>query len=121
MMVSLVGLVKTKHPGIAQLWADICSEQVREEEAWIVHLRAHGIKAAHPNDGWVKRDRKEVHFAYPFFNDGCGVGDLVMLGWPDKSAQKSLRLVRIIGFRDTTMFGLRWMKFEDVCLDPAQT
>lgn len=60
------------------------------ERDWVKRLRAAGIKAAHPDDGWVKRDDNKVHLAYPQFNDGLAVGDLLALGWQDE-----WRVVRI--------------------------
>jgi len=53
-----------------------------EEHAWIAQLRKDGYKAAHPNDGWVDREKQEVNLCYPQFNDGVEVGDKIMLGWP---------------------------------------
>ena len=93
------------------LWHQICDEHDADERKWVESLRAAGFKAAHPNDGWVHRQEKEVHFAYPQFNDGADIGDTVMLGWPfDK---KSWRPVRLIGKRATT-FSMVWWQFEDM-------
>lgn len=55
-------------------------ETDKDKREWIDSLRRAGYKAAHPNDGWVDRERKRVHFVYPYFDDGAGVGDRVMLG-----------------------------------------
>jgi hypothetical protein len=53
-----------------------------DKQAWIARLRAHGVKAAHPDDGWVDRRQNKVHLCYPQFNDGLEVGDLLALGDP---------------------------------------
>lgn len=63
-----------------------------EEVCWVDRLRAMGVKAAHPDDGWVNRDENRVHLSYPQFFDGLQEGDLLALGW---SGDK-FRLVRII-------------------------
>jgi hypothetical protein len=63
------------------------------ELAWIEDLRGQGIKAAHPDDGWVDRQRNTIHLAYPQFNDGLAVGELLALGWPGDA----MRVVRIVG------------------------
>lgn len=62
-----------------------------ERQAWIADLRAQGVKAAHPDDGWVERETNKVHLCYPDFNDGLEVGDLLALGW----SWADTRIVRI--------------------------
>ena len=88
-------------------WDQICGDMEKMERKWIQDLRAHGFKAAHPNDGWVNRETNEVVFTYPQFNDGAGIGDLVMIGW---AGDKDQRPVRLIAQRRG--FLLHW-KFED--------
>jgi hypothetical protein len=90
-------------------WRDVVREAEISEEQWIRSLRERGIKAAHPDDGWVDRVRNTIYFAYPHFNDGAKFGDLIALGWHfDKT-----RIVRIVG-RITPHFGAaRWV-FEEV-------
>lgn len=62
-------------------WSNVCHEGHRRERAYIAALRQRGISAAHPNDGWVKRDEQKLHFCYPHFNDGAKTGSLVALGY----------------------------------------
>ena len=95
---------------VVQRWHRICDEAKNKEATWVAQLRKQGIKAAHPNDGWVDREALTIHFAYPQFNDGAGIGDLVMLGWPGEKPEK-LRLVRLIG---TTGTMLKRFTFTDV-------
>jgi hypothetical protein len=57
----------------------------------VAELRAQGVKALHPDDGWVRRDRDSVYLCYPYFDDGVNVGDIVALGDP----AHGVRLVRI--------------------------
>lgn len=53
---------------------------------WIENLIASGVKAAHPNDGWVERrdDGGKVTFSYPYFNHGPKVGDKIALGYHEE-------------------------------------
>lgn len=84
------------------------------EQEWIAALRADGVKAAHPDDGWVKRDENRVHLCYPQFNDNPAVGDLIALG---SSYRGQARLVRVtrIEVRDKgvlSVLPMRWYHFE---------
>jgi hypothetical protein len=99
-------------PKFVALWHQICDQQDSDQRQWVAGLRAAGFKAAHPNDGWVNRTDNEVHLTYPQFNDGVGIGDLVMLGWPWN--KKSWRPVRLIGVRVTALGQMQWWKFEDM-------
>jgi hypothetical protein len=63
-----------------------------EQAAWIAALRAAGIAAAHPDDGWVDRRRQTLELVYPDFNDGVQIGSRVALGRPDR-----YRVVRLTG------------------------
>ena len=83
-------------------WAEICLEGDRKEDAWITQLRSDGVKAAHPDDGWVDREKNTIHFAYPQFDDGVKVGDRIALGWPDK-----WRIVTVTGREDGILLE-RW-------------
>lgn len=72
----------------------------QEETSWVQALRDAGVKAAHPDDGWVKRnpDRSgHVHLEYPQFKDGAlEVGDLIALGWPGQSWETPMARTRIV-------------------------
>ena len=68
------------HPVFVAMWHDICGKAEADKATWISTLIEVGFKAAHPNDGWVDRKNLTLRFAYPQFNMGAGVGDLVMLG-----------------------------------------
>lgn len=80
----------------------------KEKEEWIKELREKGIKACHPNDGWVDRIDNKVHFAYPLFDDGVNIGDKIMLGFKKNCGEKLVRVVDI----ETTF--LKYYYFEDV-------
>ena len=96
--------------GFVALYANICTDMERDQEAWIAALRAAGVKAAHPDDGWVNRKDNYVQFVYPQFNDGAKAGDLVALGWPQWHSAKH-RIVRLVEFR-RSVFGSGSWKFE---------
>ena len=94
--------------------ASIAANMLAERDAWIARLRAEGYRAAHPNDGWVNRQRSRITFCYPQFNDGAGVGDLVMLGWPNDA--RSLRPIRLTGRVKAPLLditGVETFTFED--------
>lgn len=67
-----------------KMFAKICQEGKAREREWIADLRRDGIKAAHPDDGWVNRQENRLQFAYPQFNDGAAPGDRVALGTYEK-------------------------------------
>jgi hypothetical protein len=99
-------------PKFVALWHQICDKQTENEGEWVAGLLTAGFKAAHPNDGWVNRKDNEVFFSYPQFNDGAGLGDRVMLGWPwDKT---SWCAVRLIGKRVTAIGKMVWWQFEEM-------
>lgn len=93
-------------PGAVAVYRQVCEDMEREQEQWITELRAAGVIAAHPDDGWVDRQANNVQFVYPQFNDGAKVGDLIAQGQPSQH-----RIVRIVG-ADTARFGGPRWRFE---------
>ncbi len=69
-----------------------------EEKEWIKKLRADGIKASHPDDGWVDRDVNKVFLSYPQFNDGIQIGDRIALGW-----SWEYRIVRVTKIEESVL------------------
>lgn len=103
--------------GFVALYARICDDMERDQAAWIAALRAAGVKAAHPDDGWVNRKDNYVQFVYPQFNDGAKAGDLVALGWPQWHSEKPRhRIVRLVEFH-RSVFGSGSWKFEPANLE----
>jgi len=88
----MIGLASGK-PEFVRAWADVCIKAQKSLDEWIALLRSQGVKAAHPDDGWIDRENNRLHFAYPQFNDGVSVGSLVALGRPGK-----YRLVKLTDF-----------------------
>jgi hypothetical protein len=80
----MIDCCKTSNPEFKKLWVNACTKTHDDKIAWIEKLRAEGIKAAHPDDGWVNRENNSVFFMYPQFDDGIKDGELLALGWPDK-------------------------------------
>jgi len=72
-------------------WNKIGDEMERNKRQWIMDLRSQGVKASHPDDGWVDRNENTVFFSYPQFNDYPQVGDTIALGWDWK-----WRLVKVV-------------------------
>lgn len=106
--IDMIPLLKTNNPEIGKSWADICREGQAKQEAWIASLREQGVRAAHPDDGWVNRGKSEVQFVYPQFMDGVNCGSIVAIGWPDRH-----RLVELTGMR-TSPFGSQFWGFRSV-------
>ena len=56
-------------------------KEIEEKTAiWVEKLRSLGVKAAHPDDGWHKREKHNFGLSYPYFDNGVKVGDMVALG-----------------------------------------
>lgn len=87
-------------------WQRICRKGERDKQEWITGLRARGVKASHPDDGWVDRMNNEIHLMYPDFDDGIAIGDLLALGMPDK-----FRVVTVTGCREN-MFDMLYWEFQ---------
>lgn len=92
-----------------QGYYEIVAQRKLDEQDWVKELRAQGVKACHPNDGWVDRENNKIHLCYPLFNDGVGVGDKIMLGWVND--KKSHRLIEVTEIEDRFM---TYYYFKDV-------
>jgi len=99
-------------PRFLNTWINVCREGHRREQQYLVALRQRGCKAAHPDDGWVGREKNELQFVYPHFNDGVKVGDLVALGY---EFDRTTRIVRLTERRKGRIFDdlVKWA-FEEV-------
>lgn len=86
--------MRTSNPAFAAVWDRVVADTLSREQAWVAGLRLMGVKAAHPDDGWVDREpgREAVQPEYPQFNDGVAAGDLIALGWPGRPT----RIVRVV-------------------------
>lgn len=103
-----------EHMGLVM---DIERKMADEQMSWIEALEAMGVKAAHPDDGWVHRYLKpgeepsglthytrneefeSIHWSYPYFREDLEPGDMIALGWP-YHAEKT----RIVLFTYTTPY-----------------
>lgn len=100
---------------IVSLCRGIENNMQAEQQAWVEMLRACGVKAAHPDDGWVNRVDNILQPCYPQFDDGVEVGDTIALGWPqwgDKTPRH--RLVRVVEITRGRLFGTLLWKFEPI-------
>jgi hypothetical protein len=79
---------------IIERWDKIAEQNGIEAAQWVRFLRSLGIKAAHPDDGWVDRAENNVIFCYPQFNDKPKVSDLVVLGSHYNSKNRIVRITR---------------------------
>lgn len=71
-------------------WHKRSLQYLEDTTKWVADMRAQGVKAAHPDDGWVDRKANTVQFAYSTFDDGVQVADLIALGHHNK-----YRIVRV--------------------------
>ena len=77
-------------------------DDIRRTQQWFETLTAAGVRAAHPDDGWVDRHANTVTLAYPQFDYGVHVGDLMALGWPERH-----RIVRVIDRQERRLLTLQ--------------
>lgn len=77
---------------ISKLFKKFQQEYKDDNKKWVQDLRDQGFKAAHPDDGYVDREKNNVYFAYPHFDDGVNIGDKIVLGWHNEKS----RVVKII-------------------------
>lgn len=79
------GLLTSSSPEGAALWDSITERHENSKQGWTARLREMGVKLAHPDDGWVKRDQNKFSLSwYPQFDDRPEVGDLVAFGCPPR-------------------------------------
>jgi hypothetical protein len=88
------GLCQSDNYNAINLWNSIVLEQKYKERDWIDDLKSKGVKAAHPDDGWIDRKENSIYFAYPQFNEGVQINDIIALGDEDK-----YRLVKVIDIK----------------------
>ena len=80
------GLMSSADPKAVDLWESITADNESAERNWTEILRSAGVKLAHPDDGWVERDRNTFSLSwYPAFNDNPQVGDLIAFGSPPQT------------------------------------
>ncbi len=72
----------------AQEFIELFNNSVRDRKEskikWVDSLRKEGVRASHPNDGWIDRENKIAQFCYPHFNMGVKEGDRIALGTFEK-------------------------------------
>lgn len=94
----------------AARFARISAEYEETERGWVANLKAQGIAAAHPQDGWVDRKNNTVHLAYPQFaeTEKLKPGARIALGQFNK-----FRIVEIIR-KEEDVFGMIWWRFREL-------
>lgn len=81
----VMGVVNSDSKGarsFEKTYNDIVCRIESDMDAWIKKLESEGVKAAHPDDGWVDRVKNEVILNYPNFMDIIEIGDRIALGTP---------------------------------------
>lgn len=76
--------MSTKDKKIGDLWITLISRIEEEEKEWVNALKKAGVKAAHPDDGWIDRTKNIVRFVYPYFYTNLAPGDVIALGRPGR-------------------------------------
>lgn len=103
--------IGTPRPDLATKWKDICNRAADKSYRICEQLDSMGVKALHPNDGWIKRDDKnepyEVYFCYPKFLLPILIGDKIALsGWEyAKYECETVRLFEVTGIVKITGYG----------------
>lgn len=99
----MLGMFKSSTPEGQVLWNQIITDSEISYNNMVDRLRAAGIKACHPDDGWVRREcptRPEiagsVYLCYPQFNDGPDIGDTIALGWDDSDCLIFVKVITIV-------------------------
>lgn len=88
-------------------YCEAVDKRKNDLDEWVEQLKTTGIKAAHPDDGWVNREDNEVHLAYPHFERKIDVGDTIALGEPAKH-----RIVVVASIQER-FAGMVYYKFID--------
>lgn len=78
------GLAHSNNLEIIKAWNDFEVEYQNKIKECCDYLKSKGIKAFHPDDGWVNREENYVEFSYPHFLLDIKVGDKIALGGYDK-------------------------------------
>ena len=88
----------------------VTADYNRKQREWLDTIKWLGAKAAHYDDGWVNREKNEIHFCYPFFMYNVAMGDKIVLGdcrkWRVVKVTyiKNGAFVTKYGFKDTSKF-----------------
>lgn len=98
------GLCKSNNASFIHTYNEIGKKMEDEEKLWVASLKEQGVKAAHPDDGWVDRKNNTVLLQYPQFDNGVEVGDTIALGG---SCGKT-SLVRVTALMYSPLVGVRY-------------
>lgn len=103
-MKKYIPLCETSDPAVADLWETICLEHQATHDKWVALMRNKGVVVAHPDDGWVDREKNTVEFMCPHFGEkNVRVGALVAIG-----NDRKWRLVTITQKITGMLGGLKW-------------
>lgn len=78
-------------------WHRVGAQQQAQQQAWLTLLRAHGVKAAHPDDGWHDRAAHAFSLQYPHLRSTLAPGDVVALGTPASYRLFTVRAITMSG------------------------
>lgn len=79
------GIVCSGDAEFVSAFAAISRASYARRDEWVQQLRQEGVRAIHPDDGWVDRKQNSVHFCYPrLLLLPIQPGDIIVLGSPDR-------------------------------------
>lgn len=74
------GLCRSNNFSLIDSWNKIVAEREQKTKEFCNYLISNGVKALHPDDGWVDRKNNTIFFCYPKFKLDIAVGDKIALG-----------------------------------------
>lgn len=90
------GLCHSNNSNLIDTWNKIVAERERKTKEFCNYLISVGVKALHPDDGWVDRKKNTVFLSYPSFKLDIAVGDKIALGNYEK--YRIVEVVEIIPY-----------------------
>lgn len=91
---ALLNSCKTNDTEFKELWESAVLDTAGAESVWIEELQRQGISAAHPDDGWVNKEKNYFSLVYPQFNTGVQIGSIVALG--NATKYRLIKVTRIV-------------------------
>lgn len=91
------GLCHSNDFSLIDTWNKIVAEREQKTKELCTYLISIGVKALHPDDGWVDRKENTVFLSYPTFRLDIFVGDKIALGNYEKC--RIVEVVEIIPLR----------------------
>lgn len=108
---SIDGLAHSDNLKMIECWNNCIMQRKKKTEEFCDYLKKQGVKALHPDDGWVDRKENTVYFCYPDFLEEINVGDQIALG--DYKEYRICQVIEIISQSRIFAGGFRY-KFKEI-------